>query len=88
MDNNGADFLMGETFVDGQQRDVWCNSKVPIVDMNMHLGGSPQNSLVDTFIKPASCYKVSFSGSQSKLVLYGDSCLFSSNALNSYFLCE
>jgi hypothetical protein len=30
-----AYYLGGETFVDGQGKDVWCNSKVQITNMDM-----------------------------------------------------
>jgi hypothetical protein len=32
---NDAYYLGGETYVDGQGKDVWCNSKVQITNMDM-----------------------------------------------------
>jgi hypothetical protein len=88
-DTTGSDFLIGETFVDGQKRDVWCYSKIPIVDMKMHNNGRPERSQIDTFVKPASCYNVCYNSVAAVLILYGDSCLMSSNPpLGFHFLCE
>lgn len=35
------EFIIGEVFVNGQNQDVWCNSKMPITDMNMYHDNAP-----------------------------------------------
>jgi hypothetical protein len=85
--------IIGETFIDGQQRDVWCNSKIPITDMRLHYLGSQFKEASDSFKKSASCYVAYFSGSNSNqygLILNGDTCFISSVKLypNLIFLCE
>jgi hypothetical protein len=90
-DNSLADFVIGESFIDGQQRDLWCRSKIPLTDPNMHYGGAgkPYLSVNDGFTKSASCFKVHYNGTISKLVLYGDTCqLKALNQVDVYFLCE
>jgi hypothetical protein len=46
--------MIGEVFVDGQKRDVWCNSKKPITDLNMY---SDASSLTNPYYATIpSCY--------------------------------
>jgi len=86
--------IIGESFIDGQQRDVWCNSKIPITDMDMHWGGSQYKEAGESFNKSASCYVVFFSGIANQnrhgLILNGDTCFITSSKLYSMiiFLCE
>jgi hypothetical protein len=86
--------IIGETFIDGQQKDVWCNSKIPITDMRLHYGGSQLKEGSESFKKSASCYVEYFSGTdnsnQHGLILNGDTCLMASTKLyyNIFFLCE
>jgi hypothetical protein len=39
----GPYVVIGETFVDGQNRGVWCNSKKPITDLQMYQNGVMPN---------------------------------------------
>jgi hypothetical protein len=85
-------FFIGETFVDGQHQDVWCNSKVPITNRNMHFGGSQFVAYGDGFDKSTSCYLAYYAGPIAKtygLILYGNPCVLSamSNFGVVYFLC-
>jgi hypothetical protein len=64
---------IGETFVDGQQRDVWCDSKIPITDIRMFWGGSQFRQTAEVYSK-ASCYVAYQTTKQRGLMLYGDSC--------------
>jgi hypothetical protein len=83
-DNTEALIFIAETFVDGQQRDVWCDSQTPITDMRMHSGGSQFKDQAGTFIKAASCYKVYHNSGKVGLILLGDDCLL--NAMHSYYM--
>jgi hypothetical protein len=80
--------FLGETFIDGQQRDVWCDSKIPITDMRMHWGGRQHRQGTEIFNK-ASCYIAYQNTIQRGLILYGDSCQL--NAMEGHqtkmFLC-
>jgi hypothetical protein len=85
-------FFLGETFVDGQNQDVWCRSKIPITDMKMHYGGSQLKQGDEKFTKSSSCYLAYNTGSAQNvygLILFGDACLLESmNYMPFYFTCE
>lgn len=90
-DKGVSHFMIGETFVDGQGRDVWCNSKKPITDMKMHyMSVGPFKSLDDKFTQTQTCYNVHFTGVEAKLILYGDMCPLTAlnNLVAFYFICE
>jgi hypothetical protein len=81
--------MVGETFIDGQQREVWCDSKIPITDMNMYYSGTPAKAYGDQYTNAVSCLRVTATSHISTLVVVGDMCLL--NALNSFqyfFICE
>lgn len=50
-DGSIANFNIGELFIDGQQRDVWCNSKKPITDLKMYYAGVGQYRSSDPVTK-------------------------------------
>jgi hypothetical protein len=88
--NNDAPVIyIGETFIDGQQRDVWCDSKIPITDMRMHWGGSLYRQGNEIFTK-AACYVAFHNNVQGGLRLFGDTCLLNvkHNLHGIMFLCE
>jgi hypothetical protein len=77
-------FYIGETFVDGQQRDVWCDSKIPITDMKMHCGGSRMKDGSSYWLKAASCYIAYYNTGNVGLLLSGDNCLL--KAMQTYYV--
>ena len=82
------DILVGETFIDGQQKEVWCNSKIPITDRAMYFMNDP-NKVVGPITKGVTCYRVSTSAAYSGLILMGDSCsLDELSTYYFYFFCE
>jgi hypothetical protein len=82
LDNN-PNFLVGETFIDGQQREVWCNSKIPITDMHMFFYSGIPNKGTDLYTKGTTCFRVYFNNAKLGLVMQGDRCLL--NAMNEEF---
>jgi hypothetical protein len=91
--SSDALFFIGETYIDGQQRDVWCRSKTPITDMNLHFGGSQfRQGGGEPFTKSSSCYFGYYSGTGGNafgLILFGDSCVLSTTTYRGiFFLCE
>jgi hypothetical protein len=84
-----AYFFISDTFLDGQQRDVWCNSKTPITDMKMHKNGISPNQPTDSTRQSVSCFMVYYNGVISRLYIYGDVCsLTDINWFEISFLCE
>jgi hypothetical protein len=79
--------MIGEVFVDGQSRDVWCNSKKPITELNMYFSYAGHDPV---FAITPSCYVLSFPyGAQINLRLRsGSECLSSGTMLADYVLCE
>jgi hypothetical protein len=76
--------------VDGQQKDRWCDSKIPITDTKMFFGGNLMTMPSDTFSKSASCY-VSFKNQyQTGFFLAGDTChlAIKLSAYTVIFLCS
>jgi hypothetical protein len=80
--------MIGVVFVDGQNRDVCCNSKKTITDSNMYF-------TTGHFTDPAyaitpSCYVLNYSyGTQIiMLIRAGSECLSSGAILADYVICE
>jgi hypothetical protein len=81
-------YFIGETFIDGQQRGVWCNSKIPITDRAMYHMNDP-NKVSGLFTKGVSCYRGFFNGSASAMFLVGDMCILDALIGSNYtFFCE
>lgn len=83
-----VDFYVGETFIDGQQRDVWCNSKIPITDMRMHKGGKgPFRSADSNSNPPVSCFIANYMSRKTTLAVFSKSCV-SLCTFSISFICE
>ena len=80
--------MIGEVFVDGQNRDVWCNSKKPIPELNMYFTAGHFTDPV--FAITPSCYVMNFPyGERINMRLRsGGECLSSGTILADYVLCE
>jgi hypothetical protein len=84
----GDTMMIGEVRIDGQNRDVWCNSKKSLTDSNMYL-------VVDHFTDPKyaitpSCNVLYHASgiTMNLLVRTGSECLSSGTILADFFLCE
>jgi hypothetical protein len=84
----GHNIVIGETSIDGQNRDVWCNSKKPITDLNMYLTAA---HFTDPLLAiTPSCYVLN-NNVGVKIVMYkrtGSECLSSGTIMADYVLCE
>jgi hypothetical protein len=80
--------MIGEVFIDGQNRDVWCNSKKPITDLNMYLTAGHFTDPV--YAITPSCYILNYAYATKiiMLVRFGSECLSSGTILADYVLCE
>jgi len=65
--------FVGETFIDGQERDLWCNSKV-IIDKQMYYDGIGPNKPHDSAQKSVMCFMLFHTGPVFKLSHFADSC--------------
>jgi hypothetical protein len=80
--------VIEEVFIDGQNRDVWCNSKKTITESKMY-------SNTGHFTDPAyattpSCYFMNYALA-TKMVLFlrkGSECLSSGTTIADFVLCE
>jgi hypothetical protein len=84
--------MTGEVFVDGQNRNVWCNSKTPITDLRMY---NSETDLTDpAYAIVPSCFVLWYVPVVGYLdiVMYmrsGSECLASYPIVAvDYFLCE
>jgi hypothetical protein len=85
---NGEYMMIGEVFIDGQNRDVWCNSKKPITDLKMYFTAGHLTDPV--YATTPSCYVLNYSyGTQMSMYLRsGSECLSSGASLAEYLICE
>jgi hypothetical protein len=83
----GGYIWIGETFVDGQNRDVWCNSKETITDLTMYY--RLKQFTDPSFAAFPSCYALYFSGGDFTLVVFERHVCFPSYEIGGkHFLCE
>jgi len=87
--SGGNSMMIGEVFVDGQNRNVYCNSKTPINDTKMYFDiGALTNPKFATI---PSCYTLSVRN-PDKMILFalrdGTRCLSPHVLTNEILLCE
>jgi hypothetical protein len=82
--------LIGEVFVDGQNRDVWCNSKKPITDWRMYVDNSIVQLTDPVYLKITTCYIAHKNSDIHMDLKFNNTCLSSYllDASNYYILCE
>jgi hypothetical protein len=88
--NISASAMLGEVFLDGQNRDVWCNSKKPITELNMYRDATNYFSNPYYATIPSS-YSLTFTPPNTFLELglqSGGGILPSGPFNNQFFLCE
>jgi hypothetical protein len=80
--------MIGEVFVDGQNRDVWCNSKKPITESYMYYTAGHFTD--PGYAMTPSCYILNYSSGTQIIMLVraGSECLSSGTVLADYVLCE
>lgn len=84
-----ATFFAGETFVDGQERIKWCNSKIQVTDSWLH----PTYISNDAYERAAKCsmilYSLNIVPNKATLFVAHDVCRLSALInFNHNFLCE
>jgi hypothetical protein len=80
----GNFFVIGETFVDGQNRGVWCRSKKPITDMRMY-----ENGVVPVALSTPTWLLLQYLAAGSNLYAGTDPNIFYGKlTLFDWFLCE
>jgi hypothetical protein len=86
----GDKMRIGEVFVDGQNRNVWCNSKNPILLPGMYL--NPGLLTDPYYATTSSCYYLMYQKASSRVQLLmanSEECALSHQImLSQYFLCE
>jgi hypothetical protein len=87
--NPGEEMLIGEVFVDGQNRNVWCNSKTPITDLSMY--NTPSELTNPVCATTPSCYVLRHFSVTSNVTMelrIGSTCLSSYYIIDEFMLCE
>jgi hypothetical protein len=82
--------MLGEVFLDGQNRDVWCNSKKTVTDKTMYRDAANYFSNPYYATTPSS-YSLTYMPPDEFLVLglqSGSGILPSGPFYNEFFLCE
>jgi hypothetical protein len=79
------DMTIGDVFVDGQNRDVWCNSKKPINDSKMYNNG--QRNSYPMFTMYSNCLLLISNGTEVTFYLHYP-CSSSDLIYSYFFLCE
>jgi hypothetical protein len=80
---------IGEVFVDGQNINVWCNSKKPITDLKMY--NNPSSLSNSFYATEPSSFSMGYDPSDTNFTLrlqYGSNILPSHQFNNEFFLCE
>jgi hypothetical protein len=85
--------MIGEVFVDGQNKDVWCISKTPINDVTMYGAGGGAHLTDPQYATIPSCYVLYRSAGYVTNIMYlllrpSSECLSSSPTVGDYLLCE
>jgi hypothetical protein len=76
--------MVGEVFVDGQNRDVWCSSKKAITDMNMYWNVVNNNASI--YATGPSCILLYYNSMVFVALESGNKCFAATS--NYFFLCE
>lgn len=81
---------IGEMFVDGQNRNVWCDSKKPITDVMMYDGEAANGHITDPIYRTRaqSCFRLFWIDSVMKLFITQSCPLSETNKKADYFMCE
>jgi hypothetical protein len=81
--------VVGDVFVNGQSKDVWCNSKKPITELNMYgVAGGSAHLNDSQYATMSSCYVMYCRDDMYLLVRPNSECMPSSTSAGEYFLCE
>jgi hypothetical protein len=83
---NGDSFMIGDVYVDGQNRNVWCNSKKAIIDDTMY---KHKVALIQPiYATKPSCYVMEKATRMVLLILSGKQCSASDPLpFSHYILC-
>jgi hypothetical protein len=83
--------VVGEVYIDGQNRDVWCNSKKLITDLNVYYYPTLVTDPSSTYATIPSCYVMYASTTTPTmrlLIRSSSECLPTGNNVGDYVLCE